>query len=221
MQKELDFLAVLHHKCIFLTLWTGNSGVRTSWAIFKDGLLSRMSLLSSMTQNIWEHFAALSAIAAFFFCILIRVSSYVQSNTSYWNQWMLSLWVRQAHGGAYLITRVSFWLVSWFMFPYVHTYREDLLIWFYVTYPAFSCVLMERPYSPLLCPALLQYFGFPWTASIRKVTSDFVFKDSYLSIKMLHSSQYSVSVATQPGFSCNLLALCSITWSWQQIYCKV
>lgn len=112
----------------------------------------------------------------------------------------------------------NIFLFGWF---HVHTYREDLLMWFYVTYPTFSYVLTGSPYSPLLCLALLQYFGVYWTASIRKVTSDFVFKDSYLFIKMLHSSQYSVSMATQPGFSCNLLALCSIAWSWQQIHCNV
>lgn len=156
MQKELDFLAVLHHKCIFLTLWAVNLGVRTSWAIFKEFIINDTKYLRAFCCPFCD--------CSLFLLYLIRVSSYVQSNTSYWNQWMLSLWVRQAHGGAYQITRVSFWLVSWFMFSYVHTYREDLLMWFYVTYPAFSCVLMERPYSPLLCPALLQYFGFSWTA---------------------------------------------------------
>lgn len=35
------------------------------------------------------------------------------------------------------------------------------------------------------------------------------------------SGQYSASVESQPGFSCKLLALCSIASSWQQIYCSL
>lgn len=71
-------------------------------------------------------------------------------------------WERQAHGGAYLITRVSLRLASWFMCPYVHTYREDLLMWFYVTYPAFFYVF----FSTALCCvqfycSTLDFLGLP------------------------------------------------------------
>lgn len=98
----------------------------------------------------------------FFICFLTKVWSHVQSNTSYWNQWMLSLWERQTHGGAYLITRVFFWLVSWFMCPYVHTYSEDLLMWFYVTYPAFFFVFFSTAVCcvQLYC-STLDFLGLP------------------------------------------------------------
>lgn len=83
---------------------------------------------------------------------------------------------------------------------------------FFLPYPA----PVPNSSTPFLCPALLQHFGFPLD---RKVTSDLMSKGSYLFIKML-SGQYSAGIGSQAGFSCKLLALCSIAWSWQGIYCN-
>lgn len=83
---------------------------------------------------------------------------------------------------------------------------------FFLPYPA----PVPNSSTLFLCSALLQHFGFPLD---RKVTSDLVSKGSYLFIKML-SGQYSAGIGSQAGFSCKLLALCSIAWSWQGIYCN-
>lgn len=122
------------------------------------------------------------------------ISSLEQSS---WNQWMFSLWARR----------------SCFMLLYVQTQREELIMgfFFFLLIPDFSL--------PFLCPVLLQNFGFPWIDSFGKVTSDLVSKGSYLFIKML-SGQYSAGMESQAGFSWELLALYSIEWSWQRIYCN-